>query len=105
MNANEVVANRALEHLGHGRGRYDVLHPNDHVNASQSTHDVYPTALHVAAWHGIKRLIAAMAELRGSFERWPPAAPSPRHSRWASCRPPRCERCWWPTSSRSRCGW
>jgi len=69
MNANEVIANRALEHMGFDKGRYDVLHPNDHVNASQSTNDVYPTALRVAAWHGIKALIAAMAELRGAFER------------------------------------
>src|SRR5438093_61664 len=69
MNANEVIANRALEHMGFEKGRYDVLHPNDHVNASQSTNDVYPTALRVAAWHGIKALIAAMAELRGGFER------------------------------------
>ena len=69
MNANEVIANRALEHLGSEKGRYDVLHPNDHVNASQSTNDVYPTALRLAAWFGIGRLIDAMAELRGAFER------------------------------------
>jgi aspartate ammonia-lyase len=69
MNANEVIANRALEHLGETKGRYDVLHPNDHVNASQSTNDVYPTALRVAAWHSIGRLIDAMADLRGAFER------------------------------------
>ncbi len=69
MNANEVIANRALEHLGEPKGRYEVLHPNDHVNASQSTNDVYPTALRVAAWHSIGRLLGAMAELRGAFER------------------------------------
>ena len=68
MNANEVIANRALEHLGAVKGRYDVLHPNDHVNASQSTNDVYPTALRVAAWFGINELLAAMAALRGAFE-------------------------------------
>jgi aspartate ammonia-lyase len=68
MNANEVIANRALEHLGHARGDYARLHPNDHVNASQSTNDVYPTALRVAAWFGIEALLAAMAELRGAFE-------------------------------------
>ncbi|MFL6662065.1 MAG: lyase family protein, partial [Rhizobacter sp.] len=67
MNANEVIANRALEHLGMDKGRYDVLHPNDHVNASQSTNDVYPTSLRLAAWFGIQRLLAAMAELRGAF--------------------------------------
>jgi aspartate ammonia-lyase len=69
MNANEVIANRALELLGFERGRYDVLHPNDHVNASQSTNDVYPTALRLAAWFGIGGLIGAMADLRGAFER------------------------------------
>jgi aspartate ammonia-lyase len=68
MNANEVIANRALEHLGFEKGRYDVLHPNDHVNASQSTNDVYPTALRVAAWFGIEGLLNAMADLRGAFE-------------------------------------
>ena len=68
MNANEVIANRALEHLGHAKGSYGVLHPNDHVNASQSTNDVYPTALRVAAWFGIDALLVAMAELRGAFE-------------------------------------
>ena len=68
MNANEVIANRALEHLGRPRGNYEVLHPNDHVNASQSTNDVYPTALRIAAWFGISRLLGAMATLREAFE-------------------------------------
>ena len=68
MNANEVIANRALEHLGQPKGRYELLHPNDHVNASQSTNDVYPTALRIAAWYGIEALLAAMASLRGAFE-------------------------------------
>ena len=45
MNANEVIANRALEILGHGTGEYAHLHPNEHVNLSQSTNDVYPTAV------------------------------------------------------------
>ena len=69
MNANEVIANLALQHLGHEKGRYDVLHPNDHVNASQSTNDVYPTALRLAAWAGINQLLDAMADLRHAFER------------------------------------
>jgi len=68
MNANEVIANRALEHLGHQRGEYGHLHPNEHVNMSQSTNDVYPTALKVAAYFGIFRLVDAMAVLRGAFE-------------------------------------
>jgi aspartate ammonia-lyase len=48
MNVNEVIANRALEHLGQDLGDYELCHPNDHVNRSQSTNDVYPTALRVA---------------------------------------------------------
>lgn len=68
MNANEVIANRALEHMGLPKGRYDVLHPNDHVNASQSTNDAYPTALKLATWFGIQELLAALSTLRRSFE-------------------------------------
>jgi aspartate ammonia-lyase len=68
MNANEVIANRALELLGHEKGRYDVLHPIQDVNASQSTNDVYPTALRIATCFAIERLLAAMAELRQAFE-------------------------------------
>jgi len=68
MNANEVIANIALERMGFDKGRYDVLHPNDHVNASQSTNDVYPTAVRLALWAGIDRLLGAMAVLRLAFE-------------------------------------
>jgi aspartate ammonia-lyase len=68
MNANEVIANVALEKLGVEKGRYDVLHPNDHVNASQSTNDVYPTAVRLALWLGIERLLGSMAILRRGFE-------------------------------------
>ena len=68
MNANEVIANLALEHLGHARGDYQHLHPNEHVNMSQSTNDVYPTALMLAAYFGIFRLVDAMAVLRRAFE-------------------------------------
>jgi aspartate ammonia-lyase len=67
MNANEVIANRALELMGRNRGDYRVLHPINHVNMSQSTNDVYPTALRVAACFGIQGLLAAMAELRAAF--------------------------------------
>lgn len=67
MNANEVIANRALELLGHPRGAYHHLHPNEHVNASQSTNDVYPTALKIAVRAGVGRLIAAMDVLRQAF--------------------------------------
>ena len=69
MNANEVIANRALEILGHQRGEYQHLHPNEHVNMSQSTNDVYPTALKLATYTGIFRLVEAMAYLRSAFER------------------------------------
>ena len=67
MNANEVIANRALELLGHPRGRYDVVHPNNHVNLSQSTNDVYPTAIRIAALWALRDLGQAMAELRDAF--------------------------------------
>ncbi|NTE47965.1 aspartate ammonia-lyase [Agrobacterium pusense] len=67
MNANEVIANRALEILGHRRGDYGHLHPNEHVNLSQSTNDVYPTALKLACLAGIGRLLGAMAGLRMAF--------------------------------------
>ena len=67
MNANEVIANRALEILGHRKGEYRYLHPVDDVNMSQSTNDVYPTAVKVALHFGIQRLTASMAELRAAF--------------------------------------
>lgn len=67
MNANEVIANRALEIMGHARGDYSVLHPNDDVNLGQSTNDVYPTALKIASWFAAHRLIDALAVLRRSF--------------------------------------
>jgi aspartate ammonia-lyase len=69
MNANEVIANRALEILGHQRGEYQYLHPNEHVNVSQSTNDVYPTAVKVALHFPVGRLVEAMAGLRRAFER------------------------------------
>ena len=67
MNANEVIANRALELLGHRRGEYDRVHPNNHVNLSQSTNDVYPTALKLAAHWAISELSEALDELRKAF--------------------------------------
>lgn len=67
MNANEVIANRALEIMGHQRGEYQYLHPNEHVNLSQSTNDVFPTALRLATWAGIQRLLGTIAALRGAF--------------------------------------
>ena len=67
MNANEVIANRALELLGRRKGDYDVVHPNNHVNLSQSTNDVYPTALKIAGHWGIDGLVTALGELRDAF--------------------------------------
>lgn len=67
MNANEVVANRALELLGHRKGEYQYVHPNDHVNLSQSTNDVYPTALKLASIWAIRDLQHTLSELRGAF--------------------------------------
>ena len=68
MNANEVICNRALEILGHAKGEYQHLHPLDHVNLSQSTNDVYPTAVKVALHFAISRLLVEMAGLRKAFE-------------------------------------
>src|SRR5690349_12706718 len=67
MNANEVIANRALELLGRPRGDYATLSPNTHVNLSQSTNDVYPTAVKLALHAGIESLRAAMREICDAF--------------------------------------
>ena len=64
MNANEVIANRALEIAGFKKGEYDHIHPLNHVNASQSTNDVYPTAVKVALIIEILALLDEMARLR-----------------------------------------
>ena len=63
MNANEVIANRALELLGHSRGEYQVVHPLEHVNLGQSTNDVYPTAVKVALGAAASDLSAALRAL------------------------------------------
>ena len=68
MNANEVIANRGLELMGHAKGDYNHLHPNDHVNCSQSTNDAYPTAIKLAVIFSLKDTLAAMRELRSSLE-------------------------------------
>ena len=67
MNGNEVIANRALEILGDRRGNYDRLHPNEHVNLSQSTNDVYPTAVRLALHGEIERLRVANRALAAAF--------------------------------------
>lgn len=67
MNANEVIANRALELLGEPRGHYAVLHPLDHVNLGQSTNDVYPTAVKLALDAHLAALLAALTGLRAAL--------------------------------------
>ncbi|HEX5973191.1 MAG TPA: aspartate ammonia-lyase [Gemmatimonadaceae bacterium] len=67
MNANEVIANRALELSGHERGEYQFVHPNNHVNLSQSTNDVYPTAVKLALHTAIEQLRLAMKDLAAAF--------------------------------------
>jgi len=67
MNANEVIANRALEHLGKEKGDYDVIHPNMHVNMAQSTNDAFPTAIHIATVRFIDRLTNTLKALEATF--------------------------------------
>jgi aspartate ammonia-lyase len=69
MNANEVIANRANELLGGRRGDYELCHPNDHVNCSQSTNDVFPTAMRLASVFLLSDVLGAVAELAKSFSR------------------------------------
>ena len=69
MNANEVISNRAIELLGGVKGSKKPVHPNDHVNAGQSSNDVIPTAIHVAAFAGIaEELEPALARLAGALD-------------------------------------
>lgn len=68
MNANEVIANLALEKLGFAPGQYQQIHPLEHVNMSQSTNDVYPTAIKLALRFEIETLVSAMGILRQDFE-------------------------------------
>ncbi|HET9450691.1 MAG TPA: aspartate ammonia-lyase [Aggregicoccus sp.] len=69
MNANEVIANRALELLGKPRGAYDFVNPNNDVNCSQSTNDVYPTAIKLAMHQHISELQEALRRLAAAFAR------------------------------------
>ncbi len=64
MNANEVICNRALELMGHAKGEYGIIHPLNHVNLSQSTNDVYPTAFRIALVRYIDDLVQAIRTLR-----------------------------------------
>ncbi|MBP2626798.1 MAG: Aspartate ammonia-lyase [Firmicutes bacterium] len=67
MNANEVIANRALEILGEKKGNYDLISPNNHVNMAQSTNDVMPTAMRICTITKAKKLIAALEEMATTF--------------------------------------
>lgn len=69
MNANEVIANRALEILGHRKGEYQHCHPNNHVNLSQSTNDAYPTAMRLAIYLLNSKLTAVLDSLSAAFAR------------------------------------
>ena len=82
MNVNEVIANRANERLGGKLGAKSPIHPNDHVNMSQSSNDSFPTAMHIAAAQEIaERLIPALTHLQAALE--PRPKPSRRSSRSA----------------------
>jgi aspartate ammonia-lyase len=67
MNANEVIANLALEHMGRQKGEYQVVSPNDHVNYGQSTNDVYPTAFRLALILRLSRYMEELSKLQAAF--------------------------------------
>lgn len=69
MNANEVITNRALEILGHEKGDYQHLSPNTHVNMSQSTNDVFPTAIHISTLNMLEKLLETMEYMQGEFKK------------------------------------
>jgi aspartate ammonia-lyase len=69
MNTNEVIANVALKILGKGLGQYQHLHPNDHVNMSQSSNDTFPTAMHIAILFAVRDMIPAIDKLNKSLRK------------------------------------
>ncbi|MEM2873272.1 MAG: aspartate ammonia-lyase [Nitrososphaerales archaeon] len=69
MNANEVIANRAIEILGGKKGDYKIVHPNDHVNMAQSTNDVFPTIMRISCLSLIQRLIPKLKNLEEAFKK------------------------------------
>ena len=69
MNSNEVIANRAVEILGGKLGDYSVVHPNDHVNYGQSTNDVFPTGMRLAALLELEKLYPALEALAAALEK------------------------------------
>lgn len=68
MNTNEVLANIGLELMGHQKGEYQYLNPNDHVNKCQSTNDAYPTGFRIAVYASILKLIDAINQLSEGFQ-------------------------------------
>ncbi|MFN0048866.1 MAG: aspartate ammonia-lyase [Cytophagales bacterium] len=68
MNANEVIANVALEMMGYEKGDYQYCHPNNHVNCSQSTNDAYPTAIKIAVYKKLEEYTRSLIDLRDSFD-------------------------------------
>ncbi len=85
MNTNEVSANIGLELMGHQKGEYQYLNPNDHVNKCQSTNDAYPTGFRIAVYASILKLIDAIKQLGEGFGE---SRGVPDISKWAapSCR-------------------
>jgi aspartate ammonia-lyase len=69
MNVNEVIANIALEILGQKKGKYDLIHPNDHVNMSQSSNDTFPTAMHISILFNLKQVIPVLDDLVKSLNK------------------------------------
>jgi len=69
MNTNEVIANVALKILGKGLGQYQHLHPNDHVNMSQSSNDTFPTSMHIAILFAVRDMIPAIDKLNKSLRK------------------------------------
>ena len=107
MNANEVIANRALEIMGHEKGDYQYCYPNDHCNCGQSTNDVYPTTIRLALIRMNKSLVAALtgliSALRYKGEEFKDVIkrdPQPRAQREA---PPRDQHGWYRHRYRTEC--
>ena len=69
MNANEVITNIALESMGHKKGEYQYIHPNDHTNLGQSTNDTYPSSIKVATYAKLTDLLAAMNLLKDELDK------------------------------------
>ncbi len=87
MNANEVIANIGLELMGHQKGEYKFLHPNNDVNLSQSTNDAYPTALRVALYEKLGELGESMKIIKDHLQKKQQS--SKMSSRWGEPTP-RC---------------